>query len=69
MSGSIDSMSSGSAPGSASCDKQFVVIVSEKQARVVALPSHECMFKQQLTDTDFVVKADVVLMKGIRTYT
>ncbi len=60
LSGSVESMSSGSAP----CDKQFVVVVSEKQARVSALPSHECVFKQQLTDTDFVVKADVILLKG-----
>lgn len=60
LSGSIESVSL----GSASCDKQFVVVVSEKQARVSALPSHECVFKQQLADTDFVVKADVILLKG-----
>lgn len=61
LSGSLESMSSASA---APCDKQFVVVISEKQARVSALPSHETVFKQQLADTDLVVKADVVLLKG-----
>ncbi|XP_065223796.1 syntaxin-binding protein 5 isoform X3 [Planococcus citri] len=60
LSGSIESVSCG---GSAPCDKQFVVVVSEKQARVSALPSHECVYKQQLADTDFVVKAEVILLK------
>ncbi|XKL62483.1 hypothetical protein PGB90_002316 [Kerria lacca] len=60
LSGSTENMNIGS---SAPCDKQFVVVVSEKQARVSALPSHECVFKQQLTDTDFVIKSDVVVLK------
>lgn len=46
-------------------DRQFVVIASEKQARVVALPSQTCVYRQQLTDTDFVVKAEVINLKGI----
>lgn len=45
-------------------DRQFVVIVSEKQSRVVALPSHNCVYRQQLADTDFVVKAEIISLKG-----
>ncbi|XP_060525863.1 LOW QUALITY PROTEIN: syntaxin-binding protein 5 [Cylas formicarius] len=41
-------------------DRQFVVIASEKQARVVALPSQMCVYRQQLADGDFVVKAEVI---------
>ncbi|CAK1541949.1 unnamed protein product [Leptosia nina] len=44
-------------------DRQFVVIASEKQARVVALPSQNCVYRQQLVDTDFVVKAEIVSLK------
>lgn len=45
-------------------DRQFVVIASEKQARVVALPSQTCIYRQQLADTDFVVKAEIISIKG-----
>lgn len=45
-------------------DRQFVVIASEKQARVVALPSQTCVYRQQLADSDFVVKAEVISIKG-----
>ncbi|XP_076258836.1 syntaxin-binding protein tomosyn isoform X3 [Rhynchophorus ferrugineus] len=44
-------------------DRQFVVIASEKQARVVALPSQTCIYRQQLADSDFVVKAEVISFK------
>ncbi|KAL0275833.1 UNVERIFIED_CONTAM: hypothetical protein PYX00_003562 [Menopon gallinae] len=44
-------------------DRQFVVIVSEKQSRVVALPSHTCVYRQQLADTDFVVKAEIISLR------
>ncbi|KAJ8945856.1 hypothetical protein NQ318_002694 [Aromia moschata] len=44
-------------------DRQFVVMASEKQARVVALPSQTCVYRQQLADSDFVVKADVITLK------
>ncbi|ERL95807.1 hypothetical protein D910_00342, partial [Dendroctonus ponderosae] len=47
-------------------DRQFVVIASEKQARVVALPSQSCAYRQQLADSDFVVKAEVISLKGKR---
>lgn len=45
-------------------DRQFVVIASEKQARVVALPSQTCIYRQQIADTDFVVKAEIISIKG-----
>lgn len=45
-------------------DRQFVVIASEKQARVVALPSQTCIYRQQICDTDFVVKAEIVSLRG-----
>ncbi|KAJ1531793.1 hypothetical protein ONE63_000447 [Megalurothrips usitatus] len=45
-------------------DRQFVVITSEKQARVVALPSHNCVYRQQITDGEgFVVKAEIISLK------
>lgn len=44
-------------------DRQFVVICSEKQARVVALPSQTCVYRQQITDSDFVVKAETVSIR------
>lgn len=44
-------------------DRQFVVIASEKQARVVALPSQNCVYRQQIVDTDFVVKSEIVSLK------
>lgn len=46
-------------------DRQFVVIVSEKQSRVVALPSHNCVYRQQLAENDFVVKAEIISLKGM----
>lgn len=45
------------------CDKQYLVIVSEKQARVVGLPSQICNYRQQIADSDFVVKAETVTMR------
>jgi hypothetical protein len=45
-------------------DRQFIVICSEKQARVVALPSQNCVYRQQITESDFLVKAEVISMKG-----
>ncbi|XP_075975059.1 syntaxin-binding protein tomosyn isoform X2 [Anticarsia gemmatalis] len=51
-------------PGTdAAGDRQFVVVASEKQARVVALPSQNCVYRQQIVDTDFVVKAETVSLK------
>ncbi|XP_076393165.1 syntaxin-binding protein tomosyn isoform X11 [Megachile rotundata] len=44
-------------------DRQFGVLVSEKQARVVALPSQNCMYRQQLTETHIVIKAEITTLK------
>ncbi|XP_018055714.1 PREDICTED: syntaxin-binding protein 5 isoform X7 [Atta colombica] len=44
-------------------DRQFVVLVSEKQARVVALPSQNCVYRQQLAETHIVIKAEVTSLK------
>lgn len=76
LTGSSESVSSNPGGGSSatqlqqqsqvqSCDRQFVTIVSEKQARVVALPSQNCVYKYQISDADFVVKSEVISMKGI----
>lgn len=45
-------------------DRQFVVIASEKVARVVALPSQNCVYKQIITEVSFVVKAEIIQIKG-----
>ncbi|XP_077270229.1 syntaxin-binding protein tomosyn isoform X9 [Temnothorax americanus] len=44
-------------------DRQFVALVSEKQARVVALPSQNCVYRQQLAETHIVIKAEVTTLK------
>ncbi|XP_047990427.1 syntaxin-binding protein 5 isoform X2 [Leguminivora glycinivorella] len=62
-SGSRMSPTPGAEGGSGVGDRQFVVIASEKQARVVALPSQNCVYRQQIVDTDFVVKAEIVSLK------
>lgn len=45
-------------------DRQFIAITSEKTARVIALPSQNCVYRQQIADTDYVVKAEVISLKG-----
>lgn len=54
----------GSVSGEVNCDRQFVAIVSEKQAMVAALPSHNVVYRQQITEADFVVKAEIISLKG-----
>lgn len=49
-------------------DRQFIAITSEKSARVIALPSQNCVYRQQIADTDYVVKAEIISFKG-NTYT
>ncbi|XP_071549214.1 syntaxin-binding protein 5 isoform X4 [Panulirus ornatus] len=44
-------------------DRQFVVISTEKVARVVALPSQNCVYKQIITEVSFVVKAEIIQIK------
>ncbi len=48
-------------------DSQFVVMVSEKQIRLINLPSQVCSYKATLTETSFAVRADVVYMKSAGT--
>ncbi|KAF5403307.1 hypothetical protein PHET_03020 [Paragonimus heterotremus] len=40
-------------------DKQLVVLCSEKQACVLALPSQTCLFKAKITETSHVVRANI----------
>lgn len=46
-------------------DRQFIAITSEKTARVIALPSQNCVYRQQIADTDYVVKAEIISFKGM----
>uniref|UniRef100_A0A1A7YVY1 Syntaxin-binding protein 5-like n=1 Tax=Iconisemion striatum TaxID=60296 RepID=A0A1A7YVY1_9TELE len=45
-------------------EAQFAVLCSEKQAKVVAMPSHTCIHKHNITETSFVLRADVVQVAG-----
>ncbi|XP_041828345.1 syntaxin-binding protein 5 isoform X4 [Melanotaenia boesemani] len=45
-------------------DSQFAVLCSEKQAKVVAMPSQTHLYKHNITETSFVLRADVVQMAG-----
>lgn len=45
------------------CDRQFIVIASEKQAGVFALPSQNCVYRKNLVESDFIVKAEIISMK------
>uniref|UniRef100_A0A673BTD4 Syntaxin-binding protein 5-like n=1 Tax=Sphaeramia orbicularis TaxID=375764 RepID=A0A673BTD4_9TELE len=45
-------------------DSQYAVLCSEKQAKVVAMPSQTRVYKHNITETSFVLRADVVLMAG-----
>lgn len=44
-------------------DKQYTVICSEKQATVVSLPSQTCPYKAKITESSFVVRAEVVTLR------
>uniref|UniRef100_A0A3B1JKU8 Syntaxin-binding protein 5-like n=1 Tax=Astyanax mexicanus TaxID=7994 RepID=A0A3B1JKU8_ASTMX len=41
-------------------EHQYALVCSEKQAKVIALPSQNCIFKHNITETSFVLRADVV---------
>eukprot|EP00063_Salmo_salar_P077769 XP_014052604.1 PREDICTED: syntaxin-binding protein 5-like isoform X1 [Salmo salar] len=43
-------------------DSQYAVVCSEKQAKVVGLPSQSCFFKHNITEGSFVLRANVVQM-------
>nr|XP_057912822.1 syntaxin-binding protein 5 isoform X3 [Doryrhamphus excisus] len=45
-------------------DSQFAVLCSEKQAKVVAMPSQTRVYKHNITESSFVLRADVVQMAG-----
>lgn len=45
-------------------DSQFAVLCSEKQAKVVAMPSQTRVYKHNITETSFVLRADVVQLAG-----
>lgn len=45
-------------------DRQFIAIISEKYARVIALPSQNCVYRQQIADSDYAVKAEIISLKG-----
>ncbi|XP_072313581.1 syntaxin-binding protein 5 isoform X11 [Eucyclogobius newberryi] len=45
-------------------DSQFALLCSEKQAKVLALPSQTRLYKHSITEASFVLRADVVNMGG-----
>ncbi|KAA3680983.1 syntaxin-binding protein 5 [Paragonimus westermani] len=45
-------------------DKQLVVLCSEKQACVLALPSQTCLFKAKITETSHVVRASIQRLRS-----
>ncbi|KAK7891599.1 hypothetical protein WMY93_023562 [Mugilogobius chulae] len=45
-------------------DSQFLVLCSEKQAKVLALPSQTRLYKHNITEASFILRADVVNMGG-----
>uniref|UniRef100_A0A3Q2VRZ7 Syntaxin-binding protein 5-like n=1 Tax=Haplochromis burtoni TaxID=8153 RepID=A0A3Q2VRZ7_HAPBU len=50
-------------------DTHFAILCSEKQAKVVALPSQTRIYKHSITETSFVLRADVVQMAGANCIT
>ncbi|XP_008289476.1 syntaxin-binding protein 5 isoform X5 [Stegastes partitus] len=50
-------------------DAQFAVLCSEKQAKVVAMPSQTRLYKHNITETSFVLRADIVQMAGTNCIT
>uniref|UniRef100_A0A8C8VKU1 Syntaxin-binding protein 5-like n=1 Tax=Pelusios castaneus TaxID=367368 RepID=A0A8C8VKU1_9SAUR len=43
-------------------DHQFAVTCSEKQAKVFSLPSQTCLYVHNITETSFLLRADVVTL-------
>ncbi|XP_067848437.1 syntaxin-binding protein 5-like isoform X2 [Heptranchias perlo] len=43
-------------------DHQYVVLCSEKQAKLYTLPSQSCLYVHNITETSFVLRADIVTM-------
>ncbi|XP_026522015.1 syntaxin-binding protein 5 isoform X3 [Notechis scutatus] len=45
-------------------ENQYAVICSEKQAKVISLPSQNCTHKQNITETSFVLRGDIVALSN-----
>uniref|UniRef100_A0A4W3GXT6 Syntaxin-binding protein 5-like n=1 Tax=Callorhinchus milii TaxID=7868 RepID=A0A4W3GXT6_CALMI len=45
-------------------DHQYVLFCTEKQAKLYSLPSHSCLYVHNITETSFVLRADVVTMSS-----
>ncbi|KAM3871541.1 syntaxin-binding protein 5 isoform 2-T2 [Diretmus argenteus] len=45
-------------------DSQYTVVCSEKQAKVVTMPSQSLLHEHNITESSFVLRADVVQMAG-----
>uniref|UniRef100_G3PCP2 Syntaxin-binding protein 5-like n=1 Tax=Gasterosteus aculeatus aculeatus TaxID=481459 RepID=G3PCP2_GASAC len=43
-------------------ESQYAVVCSEKQAKVISLPSQTCISKASITEASFILRADVVQM-------
>lgn len=41
-------------------ENQYAVICSEKQAKVISLPSQNCIYKHNITETSFLLRSDIV---------
>uniref|UniRef100_A0A8C4WME5 Syntaxin binding protein 5 n=1 Tax=Gopherus evgoodei TaxID=1825980 RepID=A0A8C4WME5_9SAUR len=45
-------------------ENQYAVICSEKQAKVISLPSQNCIHKQNITEISFVLRRDIVALSN-----
>ncbi|KAB0365060.1 hypothetical protein FD755_009042 [Muntiacus reevesi] len=45
-------------------ENQYAVICSEKQAKVISLPTQNCAYKQNITETSFVLRGDIVSLSS-----
>ncbi|KAM5326945.1 syntaxin-binding protein 5 isoform 4-T4 [Glossophaga mutica] len=45
-------------------ENQYAVICSEKQAKVISLPTQNCAYKQNITETSFVLRGDIVALNN-----
>ncbi|XP_015713612.1 syntaxin-binding protein 5 isoform X7 [Coturnix japonica] len=45
-------------------ENQYAVICSEKQAKVISLPSQNCIYKHNITETSFVLRGDIVSLSN-----
>ncbi|KAL1770075.1 syntaxin-binding protein 5 isoform X3 [Sigmodon hispidus] len=45
-------------------ENQYAVICSEKQAKVISLPTQNCAYKQNITETSFVLRGDIVALSS-----